>query len=258
MYDIICLCLADGRLFGIGLSRVIELQRVLFASWAGRRVICLGRYTEDDDYPPSIQGYVKQELRRMQRIGADSDNGSDSDGDCEEQEDERQFPSRELYYLVRAHYGEFGYGHELRYQREDSDRYDALDPDEKKAYRSLGEPKYASADQEILCNLSKGEYVRNKALQELAAESDDEDKRRWIRKLSSVDLEHALLSRICWSTDPSISMSYDKDLHRGPWAGDRLEVTTMDKLTNDVEWKDISGEVVDVLREIWTTENTYT
>lgn len=266
MHDTICLCLADGHLLGVGLSRVIELQRALFASWAGRRVICLGNYAEDDDYPPSIQGYVEQELRRMHDIDAESDgdiepdsdgnNEPNSDGDSEEDEDEDERPK--FYELVQEHYETFKNGDESWYQPDDSRRTHMLNSDEKKAYLFLSEPKYPSPDQQILCNLSKGEYVRNQALQdsELTAEIDDEYyyDENWSSRLPmvSVELAHALLSRICWST-----YSDELDIHRGPWAGDKLEVTTMDKVTSDVEWRDISEEVLDILREIWATEDTY-
>ena len=50
-------------------------------------------------------------------------------------------------------------------------------------------------------------------------------KKQFIRQIGTqASLGHALYSQICWSSDPSISMSCDNvNLHRGDWAGDRFE-----------------------------------
>ena len=69
-----------------------------------------------------------------------------------------------------------------------------------------------------------------------------------------IDLGRALLSRICWSSDGISGMSYEGELHRGPWAGERFEVTTADKLQVGVKWKHITGEAIDALRKIWKSE----
>ncbi|KAJ7656631.1 hypothetical protein B0H17DRAFT_1098305 [Mycena rosella] len=39
-----------------------------------------------------------------------------------------------------------------------------------------------------------------------------------------VKLGHLALMRICWSSDPSVSMSGAGDIHRGQWAGDRFDI----------------------------------
>lgn len=98
--------------------------------------------------------------------------------------------------------------------------------------------------------------MRNDAIESLSEESEDEDDRHKMFYLSSVNLGHALLSRICWSSDESISMICNKwRLDRGCWAGDRFEVTTLSKLRQGIDWKDVSDEVVDTLRGIWVAEN---
>ncbi|EDR04036.1 uncharacterized protein LACBIDRAFT_330974 [Laccaria bicolor S238N-H82] len=66
----------------------------------------------------------------------------------------------------------------------------------------------------ILRNLTKKQYVR-----------DDP---------TSTTLGTVLLARICWSSDPSRSMAYEgHDLTRGVWAGDRFDITTLDRLEED-------------------------
>ena len=71
------------------------------------------------------------------------------------------------------------------------------------------------------------------------------------------DLGHALLSMICWSSDGSISMEYEGDLHRGEWVGDRFEVGSMDDLREAkdfADWVDVSKKVVKILDKIWKSE----
>ncbi|KAI0083569.1 hypothetical protein BDY19DRAFT_977431 [Irpex rosettiformis] len=61
--DAVCLCLADGRMFAIGFSRVVELQKSEYANWAGKRVIFLGEHTEHDDFPASVQDTINYCLK---------------------------------------------------------------------------------------------------------------------------------------------------------------------------------------------------
>ena len=49
-------------------------------------------------------------------------------------------------------------------------------------------------------------------------------------------------------------MAYKGDLDRGPWAGDRFEITTSDRMLKRVEWHDISDKVVEILDKIWKSE----
>ncbi|TBU45172.1 hypothetical protein BD309DRAFT_989711 [Dichomitus squalens] len=101
----------------------------------------------------------------------------------------------------------------------------------------------------ILCNLSKSEFVREDTLVELI--------RGWHR----VTLAHALLSRICWSTEPSISMvckaKYRDILVQGPWAGDRFRIVSADSMPAPkvgTEWKDVTKDVNRLLRHLWRHE----
>ena len=43
------------------------------------------------------------------------------------------------------------------------------------------------------------------------------------------NLEHALLARITWSSDDPSSLHANTNQHRGPWAGDRFCISTLDK-----------------------------
>lgn len=92
----------------------------------------------------------------------------------------------------------------------------------------------------VLCNLSKREYIR-----ERAARDDSGELIRW-------DLGRVLLPRICWSSVPiGIAGNGSSPPRRGPWAGDRFEITTIERLQEPNDWKDISEEVVQEFITFW-------
>lgn len=90
----------------------------------------------------------------------------------------------------------------------------------------------------MLCNLTKKEYVHKEEI-----------------------IEHGkagfggfLLSRICWGSG-SISMQYGGGLNQGEWAGNRFEITTMDRISGGLRgWKDVGEEPGDVMAEIWESD----
>ncbi|EKM50175.1 uncharacterized protein PHACADRAFT_178792 [Phanerochaete carnosa HHB-10118-sp] len=102
----------------------------------------------------------------------------------------------------------------------------------------------------MLCNLSKGEYVRNDACMELN-KIDGDDKTE-----TEVDLGLNLFSCSCRSTDNSCSMaqSISDRLVTGPWAGDRFEIVPKERMERNTEWKDITEEAIALLREIYESE----
>ncbi|KAI0677690.1 hypothetical protein C8Q78DRAFT_960768 [Trametes maxima] len=96
----------------------------------------------------------------------------------------------------------------------------------------------------VLCNLTKGEYVCEEKLMS--------------RRHFDMSLAHALLVRVAWSSDPSVSMrcsdEFARELTRGVWAGDRFEVATMEtlpKLTyENRRWRDVSSSVDKLLMHL--------
>ena len=55
-------------------------------------------------------------------------------------------------------------------------------------------------------------------------------------------------SRICWSTEAH-SNDFEAGFYRGPWAGYRFDITTLDRHNQGAlkgsEWKDASEEIAD-------------
>ncbi len=230
LVDAACFCLADGRLLAIGFPRLGELQRLTFAPWRGQRMICLGEYAGDDDYPASLQELVKDCIKDWPQDEID------------------QEPYKGLFVsFVREN---FKYASEEACENLDGYYWDHSTKRRgmQNVLRMLLKREYDYPGPLFLCNLSKREYVRASFLACL-----NEEFRKKYKDVPLADFGHALLSRICWPSDSTIAMSYEGDLHRGPWAGDRFEVTTIDKIQG-AEWKDVSLEVVEVLRGIWKSE----
>ncbi|KAI0683677.1 hypothetical protein BC835DRAFT_1423075 [Cytidiella melzeri] len=220
--DAACFALADGKLFRIGLARIEELQRLLYSIWAGDRVLVIGDYTKDNDYPESVRDTVKEELQYYAEDEAEEDTNDDS-----------------RFHHLASEYYDRPYRSENVWERHNVLKWNE-DKDESN-YKALVKQHYDHSSVWVLCNISKGEFVRKTSLKDFF----------W------ADLGHAMLSRICWSSDSSIAMSYENEknpLHRGSWAGDRFEVTTMDRLRSDIEWRDVSKEVADTLLDIYRFE----
>ncbi|KAF8489095.1 hypothetical protein BU17DRAFT_101275 [Hysterangium stoloniferum] len=101
----------------------------------------------------------------------------------------------------------------------------------------------------VIRNLSKKEYIRESGI---TAEPD----------LEEMGITQAILSRICWSHDPSSSMAYQGDIHRGTWAGDRIDIMCENrhnavlmaesKDPSKAPWKDVTEACVQMLLDIWS------
>ncbi len=99
----------------------------------------------------------------------------------------------------------------------------------------------------IVCNLTKRVYFTADAVSKYTGEKPDGPFFHDV-----IGMGEILLCQICWSSVPEIGMLYDGSHHRGKWAADRFEVTTMDRLSNLKaveggemgEWEDVSDMVI--------------
>ncbi|KAG8983390.1 hypothetical protein FRB93_007294 [Tulasnella sp. JGI-2019a] len=110
---------------------------------------------------------------------------------------------------------------------------------ESRQYLAIVEKTGELLEDSVLCNLSKRMYVRQET----------------IDAHGKAGMEEFLLSRICWSSDSSVTMKYEGGIHRGVWAGDRFEITTMDRLKGGADgWKDVGEEMGKEMAMLWETE----
>ncbi|KAF9066094.1 hypothetical protein BDP27DRAFT_1331196 [Rhodocollybia butyracea] len=208
-----------------------ELQR---RSWNGNRIILLGDYTRR-----LPQKLLTEEDREMLKEKAEiydeegSDDGSDNGfGDADVSLLNRASHEMEENYL---HYGDgvrnriYGLAY-YRYVVPEAREWFYLDISRMTLRHA---PSTTEAeDRWMLRNLTKQEFViKSKGTTPSA-------------------LAQALFSLISWSDDPSISMCCDDAdagrMVRGPWAGDRIDVTlySLHEHKNDPDWKDITKDVL--------------
>ncbi|KAI0165680.1 hypothetical protein GGR57DRAFT_131822 [Xylariaceae sp. FL1272] len=75
--------------------------------------------------------------------------------------------------------------------------------------------------------------------------------------LGGVGLGEVVLSRIGWSTSPSVSMEGPTNFSRGVWAGNAFDIITVsrhEKQTGGNEWTDVNDEVMQDMAQIWEAE----
>ncbi|KAF8504000.1 hypothetical protein BU17DRAFT_71692 [Hysterangium stoloniferum] len=99
----------------------------------------------------------------------------------------------------------------------------------------------------VIRNLSEKEYIRESGI---TAEAD----------LEEMGITQAILSRICWSYDPSSSMAYQGDIHRGTWAGDRIDIMCENrhnallmaesKDPSKAPWKNVTEACISALQQL--------
>ncbi|TFY70224.1 hypothetical protein EVG20_g2774 [Dentipellis fragilis] len=195
-------------------------------SWAGDRIICVGDYTNEDDLPRALKA-------------------------------DKQFAGRNLYELIDEKFkdvpsglGSHGMlGAKILRSKLGEVLSNAWMGDEfafgpSSIFTDCIPVEDIEAKKLVLRNLSKHQYVQYSRLPVSKSKSCD------------VDLALAAQSQICWSSDPSTSMSCDGDVTRGSWAGDRLDIAPIEEVRNSkdvgqtVVWRDVSKRVASELRDL--------
>ncbi|KAI0770310.1 hypothetical protein C8Q74DRAFT_1448932 [Fomes fomentarius] len=115
-------------------------------------------------------------------------------------------------------------------------------------------PALPPRDDWVVCNLTTKQYVRAKAIAEIAGEPNDVGP---FLPRCDPDLGHVILYQICWSTLPIERdfLWYRGDITQGKWAGHRFVITTLDRMPAVAEgeiWEDISAKVAQDLKTIWS------
>ncbi|PIL34423.1 hypothetical protein GSI_03198 [Ganoderma sinense ZZ0214-1] len=260
-----CMSLAIGckRLLSVGKRHILRALISRHARAADCRIVCLGEYADKDDQaPPGMLTDAEVKELETTKMPYERRQPTDEDlaGRClytfaSELYKEQSYAVRKQNEPVYAFMERIGLVRRqlLKAKPEDQDRDRAAalgrDLEMINTLACTGyygpEPEYP-AGPNVLCNMSKGECVREAALAKL--------KSQWC----TVTLAHALLSRICYSPDPSMAMAcsdeVEKRLAKGPWAGDRFRIVSakdMPQLQGDREWKDVTGDVNRTLRHLW-------
>ncbi|KAH9930005.1 uncharacterized protein B0H18DRAFT_994778 [Fomitopsis serialis] len=203
-------------------------------------------YLKGDDLPPGIlQEDEKESLS----------------GDCPETKDgpngTRLYNAAETWLCNRDRYAAEWWDQKLDWCASEG----RLSPDERDELYDLAKLDYSWDEtpetEWILCNWTLAQYVRVSAVAELTG--TDCDGGPWTTTFLS--LGHVLLTQICWSSDPSVSMRYKGPFHRGRWAGHYFAITAVDQLTEDrsfaekKDWTDVTDKIVGEVLEIWRADH---
>ncbi|KAI0073617.1 hypothetical protein K474DRAFT_176681 [Panus rudis PR-1116 ss-1] len=213
------------------------VQRHFAEHWAGHRLICVGDYAKTDDLPPGV--FHQDEVDAMA-----SHKYLDGylNSKCIHDHSRSNICGYDLYTAPKALQVELE--HILCSHPDPTLRQQA------RCLRDLSTPRllYDAPYQDwVVANIVSKEFVRFETIVDLQECDAVVGKGPFIGgRYNFFGLGHVILSRICWSADPSVAMHVDGlsyELHRGPWAGHRFTITTKDRLGKGVEWKDISDQV---------------
>jgi len=249
--SVVCLTLVNTLFYALGYECLVDRHRqaTLAATWIGDRLICLGDYSHYDDLPENV--FTADELSLMKDAAENPWQGIDAlSGDNKRSRDSKLFDAAfwdkmQIMGLVNCPLAEQKRLLTLVHVEE----MNTFDVD-------IGRPDWA------LFNLTTYEYVRADAFSILYAEMGPEERKAMKENQGplvgdNLGFSELIGARICWSSDDSISMAYEGELHRGVWAGHRFEITTLDRIQgpqNGKVWKDVSDEVMKELKAIWVSE----
>ncbi|KAI0647423.1 hypothetical protein C8Q79DRAFT_1009522 [Trametes meyenii] len=126
-------------------------------------------------------------------------------------------------------------------------------------FRALTVPHRPDDASWVLCSLSKREYMRCEVVSPMRPTRLERDQRRdRVSECRRRNLLRALLICICWSSDATTNMhgagegtSVNKEITRGRWAGDCIELTTLDEMEVGKPWIDVTDDVTRVLQALW-------
>ncbi|KAJ7205976.1 hypothetical protein GGX14DRAFT_457827, partial [Mycena pura] len=213
----------------IGCSEIYRRITALAAdySWAGDRIVCVGDYLCNEDIPEAVLS-----AEEKKDLLLDEDNERTLYG-CPFHEMTK--PLSESFLTLLSEQDDWSLYPDIRVFRQ-------LCEDSPMLLNPLPAPR-------VLRNLTRQQYVRESAIFAL------HDKYRGtMDEMEGVELSEVLLFWICLSSDPSTSMAYGGDIHRGVWAGDRFDVVSADWLETASGWTDASDEALKEVEAIWVAE----
>jgi hypothetical protein len=261
------------------------------AQWAGDRLVCLGQYTPRIPTDLLPTGATKDHIRGCTACKKEMDNDYYLESLAKMDSEEPQSDGRVLFPLAMYAYAhcpfpsrprEFSF---VKTFKKRLDRRDRLTYD---LFQCLTEDNYSSSDEEtdtqihrfkmetsrwrypkilhafyreylamppsrcVLRNLTVHEYVVNSGI----TGSHGVAVGPFVEGKDTIGFEEVLKCQFCYSDDPSMSMDYDKgDIHQGPWAGHRFDITTLDDIEADrklgIEWVDVTEKVRRKVKGLW-------
>ncbi|KAI0677689.1 hypothetical protein C8Q78DRAFT_1003904 [Trametes maxima] len=271
--DVLCLAVTCKSLLAASKQRLEETLGDRHLFWGGDRLVLLGEYTygrvnlptgllTDAEWEEVVQAYLSEKLKpkireASLRVGQVSmtvfATNTYQEGPLSEFTRHEQQRLHSLIFLLCIGWEERMYASFKRRIRRSTTDGGNHDPStrtwdvnmyDSENIRALSGVRYDTNEGvEVVCNLSKGEYIR--------ADGFSLPLR--------VSLGQALLACITWSSSGDVAMDIEDDfldvLVQGSWAGDRFIVATIDALPalgpGLGEWRDVTEGVNRLLQHIW-------
>lgn len=253
---VVSLALSCRYFWEIGLRYLQKVFHEDNGSWLGDRLIILGDYTRFDDLPCGI--FNKDESAFIEHYNASIQAVETTHRDLSGGSDPPELmdvwdkfvlercspfggllsPKSELIRMLHRNDRDCQFAYNDYASGSYSIFYDAVPP--------ADWPHEFNTRAHVLRNLVAKEYIRGDAFMKFHQENDLETTWR---------LADILVLRICWSSSDDIALQYDRNVHRGPWAGHRFDLIEKDWLTTGEgitsEWKDVSAAVLDDMLELF-------
>ncbi|KAF7547348.1 hypothetical protein G7Z17_g7790 [Cylindrodendrum hubeiense] len=244
MQDVVCLGLTSRYFWSLGRDRMYAIYTSFLGRWANKNIVCVGEYVQPDDYPPEL--FSSKELATLRRMRT---NLHDRPG----------VPFTLQHFTLPQ-----------VSKMEEEDRVARTYKDVVQNLAMMGifkdnDPAFAATSSEIQVNEAtffpedQPWILRNLTTKEFVRAESIALKPEFIHgpNIDALGFGHVVLSRICWSSDPSVSMSDTTNISRGIWAGHCFDITTLEKHhaeTEGTEWSDVSEEIATEIAGVWETE----
>ncbi|KAG5982392.1 hypothetical protein E4U55_001986 [Claviceps digitariae] len=246
---VIALGLTNQYFWSIARTYVMKHVMANLGAWAGQQLIAVGDSVRVDDHPPDLFATKKAEHDLLSRRQDDYIGGAQSPtdgGDKVTLYDRivKNFRHEQLLVLPTLWLDLCSKWLQPRHLTEDTGV---------KAFRrmfSTTTDDFYPPDQVwMLRNLTTNEYVRGDGL----ALEPQMTRGPFIR---GIGFGIVLLSRILWSSDPSVSLKEPTGtIHRGVWAGHRFDITTTtrheEERADGQVWTDVTAKLLEEVMAIF-------
>ncbi|KAH7116373.1 hypothetical protein EDB81DRAFT_952980 [Dactylonectria macrodidyma] len=249
--DIICIGLTSRYFWAIGREHMHDYYTSFRGQWAGENIVCVGEDVEPNDFPPRLFSVEELDELRHKTIDIPYD---------DDYPDEVAYPAVPftLYHLTFPGMSDMEEDIDLRteslriyFHCRERGRYKDPVFQLTRSEMVVKESTYFPQDQPwILRNLTTKEFVCSEAIAL---------KPEFIHgpNIEVLGFGEIVMSRICWSTSSSVSMSDTTNISKGVWAGHCFDITTLarhDDETKGVGWSDVSNEVTSEIASLWESE----
>lgn len=264
LVELACVSLTTPCLLGITQETVHLYLRSLLGTWAGEKIVCAGDEGTPGDYPPGLFSAEEEEDFKKTSLVLIYNSDGETDGTFDFAKDGEDGEPLNLYSLSERPGTRID--GDISFRRISQKVYDKCMERTLKVNGVYPGSWMAVLDKRHDICVDRSPFVptdeawilRNLTTKEFATSAGIALDANFIDGpfIEGIGFGEVVMSRTCWSSSASTSMSYKGQMHRGVWAGHRFDITTRrrhDESTKDEEgeWKDVTKEVASEIAAIW-------